>query len=748
MSDYDFRTLNDKEFELLCADVLGSMRGVRFERFKPGRDGGVDGRYFGPGETEEILQCKHWPSSPIEKLVYQLQTVELHKLNRLRPQRYWLAVSHALSRTDKANIQRALAPHVKEASDILGREDLNDILSKHKDIERRHYKLWLSTTNVLQHLLNKAVHDRSAFVGEEIAHNARLYVATENHNLALEKLERTGTVIITGEAGVGKTTLADQLVLGCLFDGFALVAIADEMKEAESVYEQDAKQVFYFDDFLGRNYLEALRGHESSQIVQFIRRVQRDKAKRFILTSRTTILNQGKALSDNFQIGNLQRAEFEIKIESLSELDRARILYNHIWHSGLLTDYVDVLYEGKRYRKIIAHQNFNPRLIRFVTDVDRLQDCSPAEYWRHVESTLANPVDVWDNPFSAQLDDFGRGATLLVALHGRAIADEELAEAYARFVSRPENSSLQGKRDFLTTLRHLSGSMLDRISVGSGATYFNLFNPSVGDYVLRRYSRDVPALTIAFLSLRARSSVGTVVNLHSNGFVSKETAAALLLRIVDEAIQLRFVGYSSEYIAEVCMALRQLDELQDASESRLREIINFVVSSDCPNHIAPASQIVRFALDHGLIEADAAAEFVRDACTQSPNDLELVLLAGIIRDRPAPIVAHAAKALAKATTDYLVDAVHDEFYDGDVFDGVEFEDHYAAEQNLRALIENKLSELKIELDDLDEIVDAYDIPTRHNSYFEREPEYEREGNRASVVAPSTDAIDDLFQRSS
>ena len=69
VSDYDFSRLNDKEFEVFCTDLLSAREGVRFERFKPGRDAGVDGRFFRSEGDEWILQCKHWISTPLVKLV-------------------------------------------------------------------------------------------------------------------------------------------------------------------------------------------------------------------------------------------------------------------------------------------------------------------------------------------------------------------------------------------------------------------------------------------------------------------------------------------------------------------------------------------------------------------------------------------------------------------------------------------------------------------------------------------------------
>ncbi|WP_368180487.1 restriction endonuclease [Aeromonas sp. R5-2] len=385
MSDYDFSTLNDKEFEILATDLLSKRDNVKYERFKPGRDAGVDGRFFHPNGTETILQAKHWPSSSFQQLRSHIEKTELPKIKKLQPSRYILIVSNPLSRNDKANIQIALSPYVISPSDILGREDLNDLLSVNRDIEMRHYKLWIKSTNVLQYIINKPVYDRSIFSLQEIQDSAHVYVRTKNHELALKKLQELGTVIITGPAGIGKTTLANHLSLHYVSQGFTFIQIAEEIKEAETLFNNDEKQIFYFDDFLGRNYLEALNGHEGSHIVQFIKRISRNSRKKFILTSRTTILNQGKILMDVFQQHNIEHNEFEVSFDSFSKIDKAKILYNHIWHSSLETAIIDQIYHNKRYRKIIEHNNYNPRLINYITDNNRLKDCHPIDYWQYVQ---------------------------------------------------------------------------------------------------------------------------------------------------------------------------------------------------------------------------------------------------------------------------------------------------------------------------------------------------------------------------
>jgi adenylate kinase family enzyme len=751
MSDYDFTTLNDKEFEILCADLLSVSEGKRFERFKPGKDAGVDGRYFAENGTEVILQCKHWMSSPLERLVNHLKVVELPKIALLAPDRYLLAVSHQLSRADKTAIATTLAPYVLRDDDVFGRADLNDLLAKSPTIERRHYKLWIRSTAVLQYLLNKPIQDRSNFALEDIMSEAKLYVQTANHLASLEKLESLGTVIITGAPGIGKTTLANHLVLHYVEKGFKLVQIADEIREAEGVHDPDLEQIFYFDDFLGRNYLEALTGHEGSHIVQFIKRMARDRKKRFILTSRTTILNQGKALIDVFSQNNLNRNEFEITIDSLSDLDKAHILYNHIWHTDLTPEYVDQLYENRRYRQVISHRNFNPRLVRFVTDANALADCEPANYWSYTRSLLDNPAKVWEHPFEAQLDDFGRSIVLLVAINGRPIHQTELAEAFARMVARAESSGYTGRRDFLLALRHLAGSMLNRRTYDPcrlDQTTLDLFNPSVGDFVLHRYVTDIPALRAAFCSLRSESSIGTLTALISEGKLALPTATLLIDDVLANAKNLHFVSFHPEYISYVCMLRVNAEPASAATSPALARCVEFVTNSDCPRMFVEVAKLIRWALSIGIVPPEIAEQFVATACTNTPYAEELELLAAIALLLGSDAQDRLADAYNDATLDYLTSSVHDEFDDSAVFNGVEYGDLASARRRLKELVEEKMDKLgaKASVQAIEEVIDAYDIDSRAERYFaDQEPDEDWREHRFS--SPPVDEIDDLFDRS-
>jgi len=131
--DYDFSYLNDKEFEVLVNDLLSSFLNTRIERFKSGKDGGVDGRFFTNERNEIIIQTKHYAKSGYSNLLASLRK-ELPKVKKLNPSRYIVVTSLPLSRHNKKEIREIFSPYISVDCDIFGQEDLNDILSRNKEI--------------------------------------------------------------------------------------------------------------------------------------------------------------------------------------------------------------------------------------------------------------------------------------------------------------------------------------------------------------------------------------------------------------------------------------------------------------------------------------------------------------------------------------------------------------------------------------------------------------------------------------
>lgn len=749
MSDYDFKPLNDKEFEILCADLLGEVEGHRFERFKAGRDAGVDGRYFTAQGNEVILQCKHWCNTPLSKLIRELSHTEKPKLDKLNPRRYLLAVSNPLSRTDKKAIHRALAPHIASESDIYGKEDLNGFLKDKTHIEQRHYKLWLHSASVLSHIFNNAILGRSAFSLEEIIKSASRYVVTANHEAALKMLEQLGVIIITGEPGVGKTTLADHLCLHYVTQGFAYLKIADDIREAESAFEPESPQVIYFDDFLGRNYLEALNGHEGNQITQFIRRIATNKNKRFVLTSRSTILNQGKFLIDSLEHSNVHRNEYELRIKSLTDMDKAQILYNHIWHSDLGDEYIEQLYFNRRYREIIDHENFNPRLISYITDTTRLETCQPNDYWNYIVQSLTNPSQVWENPFNAQQDDYGRAIILLVVLNGGPLDEKILSEAYHRFLALPENQNLHGRREFQSNIRLLTGSFLNRIVSTQAHSMIDLFNPSIGDYVLKRYAGDLGSLRLGFQSLRTLRSTITLRSLQADRHLSKGDTKAICDVLIKNLVESEFFEASIEYVSALCDVYRGCGGFSGHVSANLRAAVLFILNECVDEATSHSFEIIEWGHQQRIVTSTQALDFVASNIDSLASHMEIKAMQSLLSDIPeaGPRYGEVTQSAKKHVIELVSDNFSD-FIDVDsAFSKVEYEDDRAAENELVKLIEEELVELGVEFsaDDVSSIIEAFDVSYELQRYFENSyegPNREYEGPSMLAI----DAIDDLFDR--
>jgi DNA-binding transcriptional MerR regulator len=612
MPSYDFLSLDDKEFEQLALRLLGAQEGIVYERFKPGKDGGIDGRYFSSnGQT--IVQCKHWARSGLGALLRALRNDELPKVQRLKPARYVLVTSLPLSPANKAEIRTIFHPYVQSDADVLGCEAMNDILALHPAIERGTIKLWLHSAAVLSQFASLALVGRSAFVLGEMRRKRARYVETASHKLGVSRLTENHVVLITGEPGVGKTTLAEQLCLDHVLNGFQLCAAAKDVEELEAAYREDAKQVFYFDDFLGRTFLEAIGRHEDSHIIGFIKRIRSDKSKRLVLTSRTTILNRGKSLTDLFRIENVDRHELELKVGNLSALDKARILHSCVWHSRLSPSYVEEIVRESKYMYVIAHRNFNPRLVSFITDPIRLSAVQPSNYWSYVTSKLDNPSEIWGDVYDQQMSEAQRIILLLVVVNGGDIPEQDLLDAYRSYLTTPTGSRIQGDTDYQRNIQVLIGSLLNRTLDAKGDSAFDLFNPSIADFALPRLVIDGELMATLALALKTQQMIRYINRSIQRGKVSKTTSKTL-------------GGCFAKYVLspdrEASNALVDIEMLEVATQQNpdadvtksavVRLLTELQAQDDGPTYVAAASPLLRYGVEHELLNIDFIRLFLED----------------------------------------------------------------------------------------------------------------------------------------
>lgn len=153
----DFSSLSPSEFEDLTRDLIGRELEIRFEAFPDGPDDGMDGRHAA-GDGDVILQAKHYSRSGFAKLRAKMKQ-ERCVIDALRPKRYILATSAALTPANKTHIATEIGPALKSSGDIFGQQDLIALLRRFPDVETAHPKLWQQSSAILKTLITDAVAD-------------------------------------------------------------------------------------------------------------------------------------------------------------------------------------------------------------------------------------------------------------------------------------------------------------------------------------------------------------------------------------------------------------------------------------------------------------------------------------------------------------------------------------------------------------------------------------------------------------
>jgi hypothetical protein len=486
MPDYDFKSLSSVDFENLVRDLLQKELHVTLEGFKTGRDRGIDLRYAPDAQRNLIVQCKHYASTPFPTLLSELRNKEAPKVKRLNPSRYIFATSAGLTPGNKDDLAGLFGI---PTGDVYGNTDLNNLLGKFPEVERQHFKLWLTSLPVLERVLHSAVFNQTEAELEMIYKKLKYYVQNRSFFEAIRILEEDHYCIIAGIPGIGKTTLAEVLLVHYIGLGFEAFSITDDISEAFHVYNKAKKQVFYYDDFLGQGRIgDNPRGKdEGRNLLRFIQSARDSENTRFILTTREYILNQAKDAYESLYRSNFDVHRCVISLAHYTWYERAKILFNHVYFSSLPQPYKQALIDNKNYRGIIQHPNFSPRIIEWMTDHLVGLDIKSSEYVGHFESNLKDPTRLWEHAFDKQLSAAARHLLLTLASLPREPKLEDVETAFGSFheYSAGRHHIQTSPRDFIRALKELENNFA-RTELKNYKTIVTFHNPSVRDFLENR----------------------------------------------------------------------------------------------------------------------------------------------------------------------------------------------------------------------------------------------------------------------
>lgn len=486
-----YANLSDVDFEELAKDIFEKILNVKLYTFSKGRDEGIDVT-DSVSQPKYLIQVKHYNKSKFSDLKCSLQR-EVDKIKKLNPKHYYIFTSCSLTPKNLNEIYSLFSEYMTSPNkNIFHLNQIESFLTKKENeaILEKYHKLWLYSSFFLERIKSGDISIDSDYLLNKIREHQNLYVATNVFENARDILLKNRVLLLIGQPGTGKTFTSEMLISILLQKGYSIRYTTDggniaSLKQALSI-DNNKKEAILLDDCLGQCYLK-MKDTQSNELLSLVAYVRNNKNKILLLNSRITILNEAKKKSQELT-DELDCHKVKIlDITNISEIEKAKILYNHLHFKRIPQEYLLAVKENRNYLKIIKHKNYIPRVIEFITKENVFERITTQEYIKFIIQQLNNPEKVWEDEFTNRLDLYDRILlTTLYSLTNTQVPVDFLKRCYNYRISQSCFCSDTTINYFSNSLSRLNGSLIGLYLDDKNKTQvIGVINPSVNDFLMR-----------------------------------------------------------------------------------------------------------------------------------------------------------------------------------------------------------------------------------------------------------------------
>jgi len=186
--------------------------------------------------------------------------------------------------------------------------------------------------------------------------------------------------------------------------------------------------------------------------------------------------------------------KYEIEISHYNDYEKAKILYNHLYFNDIPIEFIYEIFTDKRYKRVIKHRNYNPRLIEFFTLLHNINHLKPDEYFDFILYHLENPGEIWESAITNQLSEEEKFLLFTLLTLGRNVEKEILEIAFGERIGNEVMKYGFSRRINIFNISFknlLSGYITNSYYSQLGTrSHVNYINPSLRDYLILFFNKN------------------------------------------------------------------------------------------------------------------------------------------------------------------------------------------------------------------------------------------------------------------